>query len=112
MERFFKISNSIDIIHIQELLLRRYSNLDYILNLEFVEGCELIKKAIETDIEDKVWDRWLVDYRKMDKDNFTNFEDYKNKMLGINECVEISKEALLKESEDIEKKSLERKRGD
>lgn len=110
MERFFKISNSIDIIHIQELLLRRYSNLDYILNLEFVEGCELIKKAIETDIEDKVWDRWLVDYRKMDKDNFTNFEDYKNKMLGINECVEISKEELLKESECIEKKSLERKK--
>lgn len=112
MERFFKISNSIDIIHIQELLLRRYSNLDYILNLEFVEGCEFIKKAIETDIEDKVWDRWLVDYRKMDKDNFTNFEDYKNKMLGINECVEITKEELLKESEYIEKKSLERKRGD
>ena len=112
MEKFFKISNSIDIIHIQELLLRRYNNVTYIFNLDFIEGCELIKKAIETELEDKVWDRWLVDYSKMDKDSFISFEDYKNNMLGSHECIEISKEELLKAAEEIERRSLKKKRGD
>lgn len=114
MESFFKISNSIDLIEVEELLLSRYSNVDYILKLEFYEGYEVIKKAYEKERESNLWSRWLVDYNRMNKDNFISFEDYKNKLIIKNygQDKQISKEDLLREAEEIERKITEKKRGD
>lgn len=114
MENFFKVSNSIDLIEVQELLLNRYSNLDYILNLGFQEGYELIIKAYEKNLESKVWDKWLIDYRRMNKDTFISFEDYKSKMIikDTNHGKQLSKEDILREAAEIEAKITNRKRGD
>lgn len=114
MESFFKISNSIDLVEVEELLLSRYSNLDYILNLEFCEGYEIILKAYKKNLEDKVWDRWLVDYRNMNKDNFISFEEYKDKIFTTNVVQDkyLTKEELLKEAAEIERKITNKKRGD
>lgn len=110
MESFFKISSSIDLIEIEELLLSRYSNIDYILKLHFLEGYEIILKAYDKEIED----RWLIDYKNMTEDNFINFEDYKSKLIIKNQSVEedkVTKEELLLLAEEIENK-ISQKRGE
>ncbi len=114
MENFFKISNSIDLVEVEELLLSRYSNLDYILNLGFYEGYELIVKAYQKELESKAWDRWLVDYRGMNKDTFVSFEEYKTRLFTMNIVQEkqLTKEELLKEAAEIERKITNKKRGD
>lgn len=80
MEIFFQESNSIDVIVVEELLLRKYNNIDYILTMEVENGVAFIKKAFEKEDEDKMWARYLVDYRNMTEDNFMTFNQYK-KML-------------------------------
>lgn len=79
METFFIQSFTVNKIETEELLLRRYNNIEYILNLIFEEGYEFISKAYEKEAEDKLWEQWLVDYRLMDKETFISFEEYKNK---------------------------------
>ena len=80
MERFFIKSCSIEeITDVEELLLKRYSNFDYILNLKYKDGFEFIVKAFEKENEDKLFKQWLVDYSRMNEDNFMSFEDYKKR---------------------------------
>lgn len=113
MEIFFETSNQIGTIEIQELLLRRYSNIEYILDLEILEGIEFINKAYEKETEDKVWEKWLIDYRYMSKDNFISFEEYKKHIISKNINTEsiLSKEEILKEVEEIERKISLKKGG-
>lgn len=96
------------------MLLQRYSNIDYILNLNFQEGYELILKAYDKERESRAWDRWLIHYRYMDKKNFISFEDFKEKLFpkNTNTQVFISKEDMLKQAEEIERKITSKKRGD
>lgn len=109
MEKFFTISSSLDLIDTQELLLKKY-DINYIFKLDFLEGFELITKAYEKELESKLWDRWLIEYKYMSKDNFITFEDYVDKMLGRDKDT-TSKEDLLKMASEIEKK-ISSKRGD
>lgn len=77
MEIFFQESNSIDVIVVEELLLRKYHNIDYIMNMEVENGVAFIKKAFEKEDEDKMWARYLVDYQNMNEDSFMTFNEYK-----------------------------------
>lgn len=52
--------------------------------MDFKDGIALIKKAAEGDVEDKLWERWLVDYSKMDQNSYKSFENYKTEALGLN----------------------------
>lgn len=74
---FFQVSNSVDVTEIEELLLRRYNNIDYILNMDIDSGLTFIRKAFEKEEDAKLWDRYLVDYRNMGPENFITFESYK-----------------------------------
>lgn len=94
METFFQESFTVDKVETEELLLKRYSNIDYILNLQFEEGYELISKAYEKDAEEKLWQQWLVDYRLMDQETFISFEEYKSKSRGSSNSID---EKLTKE---------------
>ena len=81
MERFFIQSCSIDkIVEIEELLLRKYSNIEYILDLEFYDGIAFLFKAIEVEKDEKLWDLYLEKYKYMTKDNFISFEEFKNSL--------------------------------
>lgn len=83
MERFFIQCFSIgEVVEVEELILRRYSNIDYILSMDYKEGVRFINCAKEKELEEKVWQRWLVDYRLMDKDSFTSFEEYMDIIRG------------------------------
>lgn len=47
---------------------------------------KMIKDAYKNEIEDMLWEQWLVDYTKMDtRENFVSFEDYKNNAFKTNE---------------------------
>lgn len=78
MDVFFQVSNSIDVTEIEELLLRKYHDIHYILNLDPDSGIDFIMKAVEKEEERLLWERWLVDYgRMMSPDDFISFNDYK-----------------------------------
>lgn len=44
--------------------------------MDIEDGVELIKTAYKGRGEDKLWDRWLVDYNRMDDEHFISFIDY------------------------------------
>lgn len=113
MEKFFKTSSSIDLIAIQELLLKRYTNIEYILSLDFEEGNKIIELAKEKELDNILWDRWLVDYRNMrTNETFISFDDYKAKLTQRKTDISLdSKEDLLQMAQEIEKKLAE-KRGE
>ena len=59
-----------------DTLLKRYGDMSFIMSLSVEEGFSLYEKAFEKTIEERSWERWLVDYSKMTKDNFKSFTDY------------------------------------
>ncbi|WP_423055679.1 hypothetical protein [Acetobacterium carbinolicum] len=59
------------------MLLRRYNNINYILNMDIDSGLAFISKAFEKEEDAKLWDRYLVDYRNMGPENFITFDAYK-----------------------------------
>ena len=83
--------------------MSRYGNVEYILNLPFEEGIEIIEKSQEKQQEDLLWQRWLTIYPYMEigKLNFISFGDYKGKLLSKKfKVTNISKEEI---KEDIGK---------
>lgn len=92
------------------MLLRKY-NIHYILDLNFKEGYELILKAFEVDLERTIWEKWLVDYNKMDKNNFKSFEEYKKAIMKpVIIEKQLSKEELLVKAKEIQNKISQEKR--
>jgi len=96
VERFFSESSKIDkIVEVEELLLKRYSNIDYILNLDYKSGIEFIKNAYKKESEEMLYKQWLVDYKRMTKDNFISFKDYKDKVFKTeNKVQNLNKEQI------------------
>lgn len=104
MEGFFQKSFSIyEITEIEELLLRRYSNIEYILNLSYLDGIKFIRKAVEKEAEDKLWNIWLENYRislvfgKKIKD----FEEFKKESIKANNTPFLSKKQIENRVEEI-----------
>jgi hypothetical protein len=49
------------------------------MNMDIEDGLELIRTAYKAKGEERVWDRYLVDYGvRMDNEHFINFIDYLN----------------------------------
>ena len=76
MEKFFIKSFTVSEVT-EELLLRRYNNIEYIMRKEFEEGYDFIKVAYETDKEEKIWQLWASLYPNMTKENYISFEEFK-----------------------------------
>ena len=110
MESFFQNGSSLDLIEVEELLLFRYSNMEYILNLDIIEGILLINKAFEKREERKAWDMWLTLYPNMDKETFMPFSEF-HEMLTEKNISMKTKEEILSECEEIEIKA-QKKRGE
>jgi hypothetical protein len=84
------------------LLLHRYHNIDYILQLDADTGCALITKALEQERDDRIFQQWVVQLPLMDKDNFVSFADYKDKVTGAN-IDRRSTAEILAELDEVEK---------
>ena len=63
-----------------DTLLERYSDMSFIMSLSAEEGFALYEKAIDKNMEQQAWERWLVDYTKMSEENFISFTDYMKKL--------------------------------
>jgi hypothetical protein len=61
------------------LLLNRYKDIDYVFNLAWNNGIELINKAIGKRNEQRDWEMWLSVYPNMDKKTFVSFEKFQQK---------------------------------
>ena len=66
------------------MLLHRYHNIDYILQLDADTGCDLILKALEKERDDRLFQQWVVQLPMMGQENFVSFADYKNRVTGAN----------------------------
>lgn len=56
--------------------MRRYSNIEFVLNLDIGAGTELIVKAVEEERKDKVFKLYASIYPYMDEESFISFEEF------------------------------------
>lgn len=93
-----------------DLLLSRYNNIGYIMDMDLEDGIEIINTAYKKQAEEMLWQRWLVDYSNMDKDHFISFVDYKNEVFKTNKTengIKIDTNKIIKEAERIKKADQE-----
>lgn len=92
-----------------DTLLSRYSNIDYVMSLSFVNGINLIEKCNISIAEDRLFQQWNMEHIFMEEDNFINFEDYKNKAFNSTKTKKITAKEALVAAEKI--KALDQKGG-
>jgi hypothetical protein len=83
--------------------LTRYSNIDYINRLDWIDGIELINKAILKQRERQEWEMWLTLYPNMDKKNFIPFEKFKSKQRTGKPKKILSNNEIIEKAEEIRK---------
>ena len=66
------------------MLLHRYHNIEYILQLDADTGGALILKALEQERDDRIFQQWVVQLPLMGKENFVSFADYRDNLTGAN----------------------------
>lgn len=84
------------------MLLHRYSNIEFVLNLDFEVGSDLIRKACEETRNDKIFLQWAIQLPYMDKQSFVTFSDYKARITGENIDMRPA-DVILAELDEIEK---------
>lgn len=84
------------------MLLHRYHNIEYILQLDADTGCGLILKALEQERDDRIFQQWVVQLPLMGPDNFVSLADYKDRVTGAN-IDRRSAAEILAELDDVEK---------
>lgn len=82
-------------------MLKRYSDASFVLSLPFEMGFELYMKATEKNNEDRVWEQWLVDYTRMDKNNFVPFSKYLEGMKVTDVSTTRTDEEIIEDAENI-----------
>lgn len=84
--------------------------MEYILSLDLFEFILLLNKAFEKvnkeeekRIESLLWQKWIIEWQTMTKENFVNFDDYKAKAFGknVNKIEKIDTQKILREAEAI-----------
>ena len=60
------------------MLLKRYSNIDFVMNLDVEDGVALIAKAFEKQQEDLLIQRWILHYQ-----GEMTFEEFKGKLKAV-----------------------------
>ena len=76
-----------------DLLLKRYSNIDYVMEMNAEDGLKLIIKAIENEAKDKLYLQWLHDDARYEK----SFNEYFELNLPYRKSTEEEKRKILEE---------------
>lgn len=85
------------------MLLKRYSNIDYVIHLPLQQGMKLLKKAMEEDTREYAFRIYLTVYPNMDKDNFKSFNEFWEEIKPQNNVVDTrNKDEIMKEIYEIE----------
>jgi len=64
---------------------------------------KLIIDAVYKEMEDKLFQQWLQDYGRMDKETFISFENYKSKSFKKGNDEKLDVKEILKKAEAIKK---------
>ena len=70
--KFYQASESIGINDLLDLLLKRYSNIEYVMSMDASEGFSLIMCALENNQKEQMFQKWLHDDARYEK----SFEEY------------------------------------
>lgn len=80
MEKFFFTNIQIeDISIIEEFILRRFNSIDYIMQLNYYDGLNIIIQGFRKEREEKLYQQYVVLYPLMDEKNFISFEEFLDK---------------------------------
>lgn len=83
-------------------MLRRYHNIDFVLQLDVTTGLELIAKAMEKEREDRIFQQWVVQLPVMAySGKSVSFADYRDRVTGANIDRRNTAE-LMKELDEVE----------
>ena len=67
------------------MLLHRYNNIEYVLQLDANTGAPLVLKALEKEREDRIFQQWTAQLPIMAyTGNYVSFADYKDRVTGAN----------------------------
>lgn len=87
MEKFFQACISLgDELETKELILHRYHDPNYIFSLEIPEFIQLVKKAKEKEIEERIREQWvtMLPFMSLKMLNYMPFEEYFDRCTGRN----------------------------
>ena len=84
MEKFFQTCSRIDETEVIDLLLHRYGNLEYIMQMDIETSQRIIEKAREKEKENRYFLQWVVQLPQMTEENYMSFESYVDKVTGRN----------------------------
>lgn len=62
---------------------------------------KLLRDAHRQDLEEKLWQQWLIEFGRMDKENFISFEKYKADAFRIVDNAKYDTEQILKDAEEV-----------
>lgn len=89
--KFYQASRQYSLTDLLDLLLKRYSNIEYVMNLDSFFGFELIAKAVENDSKERLYLKWLNDTAKYEM----SFDDYYKASLPYRKSSDDEKQEIL-----------------
>ena len=75
--------------------------MSFIMQLDLDTLVDLIGKAQEKDVEDTLWQKWLVEIQNMDKESFVPFDKYKEQHMEKKHEETRSEQEVLEDAENI-----------
>lgn len=84
MEKFFRLCKEIDETELIDLLLHRYGNLEYIMQLDIDTALKVIEKAREKEQEKRYFLQWVVQLPNMTDESYISFDSYIDRVTGRN----------------------------
>lgn len=90
--------------------MRRYNNIDRIMDLDFPDAVKFIVLAKNKELEERLFMQWVVQLPLMSEENdsYISFGDYKDNLTGKNICTK-SRAEIMTECFEIERKWKEAK---
>lgn len=73
--------------------------MSFLMHMDSEMFADLVLKAIEKDVEEKIWDKWLVELPYMEKQ--LTFEEYKRKHYVTDTSTDKTDEEILQDAENI-----------
>lgn len=103
MEKFFYTNIQIeDISVIEEFILRRFSSVNYMMQLNYDDGLNIILQGFKKEREEKLYQQYVVLYPLMDEKNFISFEEFLDKFnIENKQEIQYSKEETRKKVKEI-----------
>lgn len=84
------------------MLLKRYGQIDYVLNMDVEAGIEQINKVYEMESKQQSWEMYLTRYANMTKDNYVSFDEfYKPTRPAAPPASKKTKQEIIDDAEEI-----------